>query len=311
MEQRLGIIAGAGSLPKAIFDNASIGGDSSKNITPSKPPYVIALKNIADNTLVPSLPSNCVSVHRLGGVGGMLVALRRAGVKHLCMIGSVKRPSFSLGFLSDIWLDWTGILWMLDWLFRRRYRSGNGDDSFLRYLTGRLERYGFVLVGAQEFAPNLMAPVGHIAGTARFSLNASGQLTGEGSADIYHGWQVAKVMGQYDIGQAVVVNSNRVLAVEAAEGTDAMLERCAGLGKSTHGGVLIKRVKPTQDRRLDLPTIGAKTVENAAKAGLKTIVVSAGSTFVADIDSVCQLADKYGISIYGLPEIEDNKYINI
>ena len=112
-------------------------------------------------------------------------------------------------------------------------------------------------------------------------------------------------MGALDIGQAVVVANGLVLAVEAQEGTDAMLQRCADLPRALRShaaaaaGVLAKAVKPIQDRRVDLPTIGPATIEAAARAGLVGVVGEAGALLVVDRDQVIQTADDLGLFVFG------------
>jgi DUF1009 family protein len=115
----------------------------------------------------------------------------------------------------------------------------------------------------------------------------------------------ARALGALDIGQGVVVANGLVLAVEAQEGTDAMLRRCAELPQALRGsggaaGVLAKAVKPSQDRRIDLPTIGPETVMGAARAGLAGIVGEAGSLLVVDRKAVIQTADDLGVFVAGV-----------
>ena len=122
-------------------------------------------------------------------------------------------------------------------------------------------------------------------------------------ADIERGLEVVGLLGRLDIGQAVVVRDGYVLAVEAAEGTDAMLKRCGQFRlEATAGraGVLVKRPKPGQERRVDLPTIGLPTVRGAAAAGLKGIAVEAGGALVTDRAAVAEAADAAGIFVCGV-----------
>jgi hypothetical protein len=115
-----------------------------------------------------------------------------------------------------------------------------------------------------------------------------------------------RAAGPFDIGQAVVVANKHVLAVEAAEGTDAMLMRVAQLRadgriREASGGVLVKAPKPAQDRRFDLPSIGPKTVEGAVGAGLSGVAVVAGETVVAEPEAVLVAADRANIFVIGVP----------
>jgi hypothetical protein len=109
-------------------------------------------------------------------------------------------------------------------------------------------------------------------------------------------------MGAADVGQATVIQDGLVLGVEALEGTDALLARCGPLRRAGPGGVLVKLSKPGQERRADLPTIGVKTVEGAAAAGLRGIAVEAGGTLVVDLPAVVATADRAGLFIVGISQ---------
>ena len=119
-------------------------------------------------------------------------------------------------------------------------------------------------------------------------------------ADIEHGQRLARALGALDIGQAVVVQQGLVLGVEAIEGTDALLRRCAALRREGPGGVLVKVEKPGQEQRADRPTIGPQTVALAAEAGLRGIAVEAGATIVLDRDEVVAAADRAGLFVLGI-----------
>ena len=159
------------------------------------------------------------------------------------------------------------------------------------------EHSGFRVVGAHEIAPDILIPEGPIG-----SLLPSAR----DRADIDHGLALLAAIGSFDIGQAVVVAANHVLAVEAAEGTDAMLQRIVELRARGRipappgVGVLIKAPKPGQDQRFDLPTIGPRTVAEAARAGLAGIAVVAGGSIIAEPVAVAAAADKAGIFVVGM-----------
>jgi hypothetical protein len=174
-----------------------------------------------------------------------------------------------------------------------------GDESLLRYLTGVLEQEGFEVEGAHQVMGNLAlepGPLGRIAPAA------------EHAADISKALAVAKAIGGLDIGQGAVVCHGLVLAVEAQEGTDAMLCRVAELPEDVRGtpdrrrGVLAKAPKPIQEERVDLPTIGVATVEGADRAGLAGIVGVAGKMLVIDRDAVIAAADARGLFIVGVTD---------
>src|SRR5580700_2750978 len=144
---------------------------------------------------------------------------------------------------------------------------------------------GFRVLGAHEILHEALAPAGVLGVVAPDA---------QAMADIDRGVVVARVLGAADVGQGCVVQQGLVLAVEAIEGTDAMLARCAGLARPGPGGVLVKLVKPEQDRRADLPTIGPETVRAAAAAGLRGLAFEAGATILAEREACVAAADAAG-----------------
>lgn len=175
--------------------------------------------------------------------------------------------------------------------------AAKGDDALLRYLIAEFEHEGFRVEGAQDVSGGLTLAAGPL------GENLPGP---EHEADIRRAVAVAKSIGELDIGQGAIVARGVVLAVEAQEGTDAMLRRCASLpaalkGTSDHRlGVLAKWPKPIQERRIDLPTIGVATVEGASAAGLAGIVGEAGATLVLDRPGVIAAANRLGLFIFGM-----------
>ncbi|MCK5556178.1 MAG: LpxI family protein, partial [Alphaproteobacteria bacterium] len=153
-----------------------------------------------------------------------------------------------------------------------------------------LEKEGFRLVGAHEIEPRLITPEGILTKKAP---------SPENKTDIEYGIKVVKALGRLDVGQAAVVQQGIVLGVEAAEGTDALLERCVGLRRKGRGGVLVKTCKPQQDTRIDLPTIGLRTIRYAWEAGLEGVAVEAGASLLLDRDEAISAANKLGFFIEG------------
>jgi UDP-2,3-diacylglucosamine hydrolase len=125
-------------------------------------------------------------------------------------------------------------------------------------------------------------------------------------ADIEHGLGLLRAIGPYDVGQGAVVANKHVLAVEAAEGTDSMLARVAELRARGRiptpagEGVLVKAPKPNQERRIDLPTIGPRTVSEAARAGLAGIAIVAGEAIIAEPAAVAAAADREKVFVFGI-----------
>jgi DUF1009 family protein len=169
-----------------------------------------------------------------------------------------------------------------------------GDDSILRRVVRFFEGQGFTVRGAHEYAPSLLAPLGTL-GAVR--------PTAEHEGDIARAQALLQATARFDVGQAAVVARGYVLAVEAAEGTDEMLKRCGQLrqwGRKGRSGVLVKLPKAGQELRVDMPAIGANTVENVAAAGLAGIAVASGQVIIADLEETVRLADKHGVFVVGI-----------
>ncbi len=267
----LGLIAGGGDLPVRLIDAARKSGRSL---------YVIALDGQAD---IPAAVLSAVAhdTVRLGKVGKMLDLLREHGVSELIFAGRVKRPSL-VGLMPDA----RGAKFMA-----KIAGKALGDDGLLRAVVAELEGEGFRVLGPETLLTDLLMPQGLV-----------GTLAPDEAAwtDIRHALKVARGLGALDVGQGAVVQQGLVLGVEAIEGTDALLARCADLKREGPGGVLAKVKKPGQEERVDLPTIGKRTVEAAAKAGLRGIAVEAGQALLLDREGVAAVADKLGLFVIGV-----------
>ena len=271
---RLGVIAGGGELPRKLADHARAAG---------RPVYVLGISGFAEPSLIAEFGGGEASI---GEVGKHIDLLKAAGCEEVVFAGVVKRPDF-----AHLKLDIKGALL----LPRVIAAAGRGDDALLRVVLGAFEEAGFKVVGADDVLAELLAPAG------AFGAYRPGF---EHWADIRHAARVASAMGGLDIGQGAVSCSGLILAVEAQEGTDRMLERCASLPAAIRGaaehrrGVLVKRPKPMQERRIDLPTIGLRTVQLAADAGLAGLAVEARGALVLNRAEMVDLADRLGLFIY-------------
>ncbi len=271
----LGIIAGRGALPAAIAEDAAGRGERV---------YVLRLAGFEEPALA-GFPGDVVG---LGETGRQVRLLKEAGVTDLVFAGEVKRPDF-----SRMKLDMKGARLLPRVISAAR----KGDDALLRTLLQAFASEGFNIIGAHEANRSLLAPDGPI-GRHRPDEAAL--------ADLDRAMVVAAEIGRLDIGQGCVVCRGLVLAVEAQEGTDRMLERAAALEPELRGdaaaraGVLAKRPKPIQERRIDLPTIGVSTVEKAAAAGLAGIGVEAGGALLIDRAGIAARADALGLFVVGL-----------
>ena len=225
----------------------------------------------------------------IADLSGFSATVRREGIGSVVLAGGIgKRPE--IADLRPTWRSLTGFP-----AFLRVFASG-GDDKLLRFAIKVLEREGVRVLAAQQVAPELLCnsgPLGSIKpGTADFK-------------DIAAASRAALALGQLDIGQGAVSVGGRVVALEGLEGTDAMLERVAGLRasrrlSSRYAGVLVKLCKPEQDERADLPSIGVQTVLKAHAAGLAGIAVEAGRALVLERERVIAEADRLGVFVIGI-----------
>lgn len=270
MAAKLGIIAGLGDLPVTVAEQAVQSGQD-----------VFVLR--IDGFVEPKLDDFEGQVVGVGEIGKQIKLLKAAGCEEVVFAGIVKRPDF-----AKLKLDMRGTLLLPKVLAAAR----KGDDALLRTLVTTFEKEGFKIKGAEEVSGRLLAPKGIITG---------GELTEELLADMKRAAHVASVIGAEDIGQGCVVRKGLVIAVEAQEGTDDMLRRVSNLPRTESGGVLVKRPKPLQERRVDLPTIGVSTIEAAADAGLAGIGLEAEGALILDIEECKSTANRLKVVLYGFP----------
>ncbi len=275
---KLGIIAGLGELPVSIVRFARAEG---------RPVHIFRLAGFEEDKLL-EFGSACETIG-IGQIGKLVKRLKAEHCETVVFAGIVKRPNF-----SDIKLDLRGA----KLLPRVLKAARDGDDALLRVIIGELEGEGFQVIAAEEAAGNLKAPGGTIYGPAPDE---------HALADMRKAAHAASEIGRLDIGQGCVVCDGLILAVEAQEGTDMMLQRVASLEPELRGsatarrGVLVKRPKPIQERRIDLPTIGPGTIEQAALAGLRGIGVEEEGALLLDRDRIRYLCDLHGVFVYGFP----------
>ena len=273
--RKLGLIAGGGSLPLEIAEHCRRIG---------RPFFVVRLKGFAE----PALGAYEGADVGLAELGKCLKTLRRAACQAVCLAGKVSRPDF-----AKLAPDLRGLAALPAVIAAAR----KGDDALLRALVGEFEKEGFAVEGAEAVAGELGLPPGPLGRHAPCP---------EQLADAHQALRVARAIGRLDIGQAAVVCDGLVLAVEAQEGTDAMLGRVASLPAHLRGsehdrrGALAKAPKPIQETRVDLPTIGLATISRAAAAGLAGVAGEAGRLLVLDREQTIALADELGLFILGV-----------
>ena len=272
------ILAGGGALPALIAQAAMASG---------RPVHILAIEGSFDDLAAAPCPATRVG---LGQVGGILGVMRAEGCDELVIAGYVERPE-----LAKLKLDFGA----LSHLPRLAGMLLGGDNHLLSAIVRFFEAKGFKVVGAQDVAPALLARSGPL---------GQRQPTSEHASDLARGFEIVRALGSLDIGQAAVVSRGYTLAVEAAEGTDALLQRVADLRRRKNrlggkqSGVLVKRAKPGQDRRVDLPTIGPRTVELAAAANLAGIGVQADGVLLVERARLLQLAEAAGLFVVGVAD---------
>lgn len=267
---KLGVIAGGGDVPARIVAACRAAG---------RDVFVLALKGQTDPKTVDGVDHAWI---KIGAVTKGLGHLRAAGVREVVLAGPVKRPS-----LGSLTLDARALKWVAKF-----GKAALGDDDLLSAIVRDLEaEEGFPVVAVESILSDALAKEGV------YGRHAPDE---QARRDIERGVEVARALGAVDVGQAVVVQDGYVLGVEAAEGTDRLIDRCADLRRDGPGGVLVKICKPGQERRADLPTVGRETVARAAAAGLRGIAIEAGGSMLIDRDAVLRAADAAGLFVVGI-----------
>jgi DUF1009 family protein len=270
---KLALISGGGALPAEI----------ARYMKRTQRPYtVIRIEGLSDAEL-DDHPGHTLG---LGDFARLFEILTTEQVKAVTMCGYVQRPDFNAmqkdGHLQSI-----------------QSAGRGGDDSLLRQVAKVIASQGYHIEGAHEANPDLLIGPG---------LQAGPDPSPEAMEDAQEAMRVAAAIGALDIGQAVVVAGRITLAVEAQEGTQAMLGRIHTLNPAVRGtlvnrkGVLAKLAKPIQDLRLDMPTIGLQTIEDVAAAGLCGIVARNQALLIVDKPAVFARAAELGVFIYGYDE---------
>jgi DUF1009 family protein len=268
-QRNIAILAGSGLLPIEIAEALERAGCT---------PHIVAINGSADDRLA-RWPITRVGIAQ---VGGMIAAMSRAGCKELIIAGGTRRPD-----VLGLRIDFGTLRYLPDILGLMR----GGDDSLLRRVVRFFEKRGLRVLGVPDVAPSLMAEVGLLGGVSP---------AGDHEAWIAAARHLLLALSPYDVGQAAVVNAGGVVAIEGADGTDAMLKRLAGR-VDARGGVLVKLPKRGQEMRVDLPAIGPDTVRRATEIGLAGIAVGAGGTIVLGRAEALALADAAGVFVLGLP----------
>ncbi len=264
MLDKLGIIAGNGILPVEIANiYKKQGGEC----------FFAAIKGEADLKLIKDYPHQSFTT---GQAGGILKYFTEHDVKKIILIGGINRPNF-----SNIKVDLKGSI-----LLAKILKHGFlGDDNILRIIAEFIESYGFQVISPQEIIKH-----------NNYELNSVENLSNQDSTDITIGKATLIQLGGEDVGQAIIVCNGHILGIEAAEGTDNLIKRCALLRKCESGGVLVKTIKLLQDRRLDLPTIGPDTITNLNSYCFNGVAIDSRVLIAAPHETIA-LANKYKLFI--------------
>lgn len=272
---KLGILAGGGLLPIQLAQDC---------LQKGMEIFIIGFEGQTSPELKKDYPHFWTG---LGAAGSIFKALRGQGIKDVVLAGSIRRP-----WLSELRPDMKGME-----ILTRIGLGTLGDDGLLTLLKKEFEKEGFKIHGVQQFAQNLLVKEGVL---TRLKPNDDDWKA------IKKGFEVSQKLGELDIGQSVVVQEGRILGMEAAEGTDKLIARCAELQKRGKGAILVKTCKPQQDRSLDLPTIGPETARKAGESGFSGIAIQAGAALILDPQTVAEIADKYNMFVLGA-NIDDSK----
>ncbi len=268
---RLGLLAGGGRVPEEIAEAA---------VARGWPVHVVGIDGEVDAAFA-GLPVTRVN---WGQIGRMTRAFRENGCTHLVIVGRVTRPD-----MTKLKPDF-GLVRAIPSILR--IMASGGDDGVLRGVIRFFEGHGLTVIGPADVAPGLAIGAGAI-GTR--SPSADDEF------DIAKGLAIVRLLGAFDVGQSVVVRSGAIVAIEGAEGTDRMLSRVAPTASGARG-VLVKRPKPQQDMRVDMPVIGPDTVSNSARAGLAGIAVLAGQVLITQREDVVARAEQEGLFVAGVSD---------
>jgi len=271
LDSKIGIIAGNGTLPKQLVNSLT-----ARDIKT----YVSALNGITAEDI--STYATTTEWFRVAAAGKIINFFKENNIKQIVLVGGMKRPS-----LGSLIPDAGGI----KLIKKLRKYNDSGDNRLFDAIIEFLEENDLHVIGVDEAVPELLTTQG-ILGNVKPSTN--------NKKDIEYGKYIATEIGRLDIGQAAIVQNGVTLGVEGFEGTDELLTRCGGLQFDGHGAVLVKIKKPKQDRRIDLPSIGPKTIERLHKYHYKGVALEAGSSLILEVEETLELADKLGIFIYGI-----------
>jgi DUF1009 family protein len=268
---RLGLIAGNGRFPFLVLDAARRAGHDVTVIALTEETF----PELAEAAARP--PAAALHWISLGQLGTCIALLQAAGVTKAVMAGQVKHTKLFADIVPDGTL--AAVL--------TRLKAGN-TDSIISAVADALGHHGIELIDSTAF----LAPL-----VARDGVQTRREPTADERADVEFGYRIADAIAGLDIGQTIAVKSTAVVAIEAMEGTDAVIARAGQLAGA--GVRIVKVAKPHQDMRFDVPVVGVSTIEAMRAAGATLLSVDAGNTLMIDGDAILRAADDAGICIVG------------
>jgi len=265
-DKHIGLIAGDGRFPIIFADNVRRLGFT-----------VSAIAHVGST--LPELESHVERIHwlKIGQFSKALAALKHDGVRQAVMLGGIKKTNVFTTLRPD--------LRTLAIFSRLKHWK---DDAILRAVASELEREGIKICDSTFGLEGILADEGYV---------TTKKPNKKEEADIQFGWETLETLGALDIGQCVIVKNRVIVAVEAVEGTDEAITRGGKLAGK--GGIVVKRTKPHQDLRFDLPAIGPQTIQIMIAAQATVLAIEAGRTVILDREEVFALAKNAGISIIG------------
>jgi DUF1009 family protein len=263
----IGIICGGTDLAEVTIRST---------LAKGKKPVIIAIENEADE----QLGTLFENVHwlQVGNIARAIEIFKREDVNECLMVGRVdhRRIFESINFDRELYKVYTAL---------KDHKANSLLEAFIKVF----EENGLKFIDTTEYLKEYLAPKGIIGKV---------QPDEKISADIRFGWELAKKIGELDIGQAVLVKDRAVVAVEAIEGTDELIKRSKTLCPS--GAVLVKAAKPKQDSRFDMPVVGPQTIKNLVEIKAAALAIEAGATIIINLQEMTRIADENGIVFWGV-----------
>lgn len=260
----LGVIAGNGDLPEQVVNVYKKQGGSC---------FIVWL---IDGHIEGANQQN----FKFGEVGKIINYFKENKVENVTLIGGVERPD-----LSSLKIDLVGSL-LIAKIMQNKLK---GDDNILKIIANFIETKGFKVISAND-----------ILGLENDSLKSMVQASAQDIEDIKLGQKLLSILGEFDVGQSIIIDNGYVLGIEAAEGTDQLIRRCSDLKKSARSGILVKMPKPNQDQRMDQPVIGPETIKNIAMHNYLGLAIDPAGVLIVNKQETLRLIDEYKLFLYYL-----------